>query len=410
MSQQLTQIGRVRKSEDREFLRPGLCDSLLINANQLENSPEGTAAYLDGTGLPYLVDPMLWRLQVPDWWRNDKGDVKRNYARLAGRYSAGTKVRMAEAPLIESVRDDAEWRRIAANTVQYQRDRLLPANGQADLFNPDGLRPSGIVAPALYATGRDIDRVNRILAEAAADAAGEPVMTALVLPRDRLLVPSEVEHALKSVAPDVGGYHLWTPYVTEDALVGDPSLFPALLHVIAALAERGAPVVLLHGCYVTEALRDFGVSAVVHHTSWVDKGEGAVERRGAIRSCRTYVPGVRHSVRFAEAEDLGRELGQSEYLDRYCGCRFCTGVFAEGQHPLDLLLEDHPVGDTRRRTPTGRATTANTWHYLSARRDEVIAFSSGSVLAVVERDMERAAELGEKPPALEQLSARLRPA
>jgi hypothetical protein len=406
----LAQIGRLRKSEDRDFLRPGLCDSLLINANQLENSPEGTAAYLEMTGLPYLVDPMLWRLQVPDWWKNARGDVKRNYARLAARYSAGTSVRMAEGPLVESVRDDMEWRRVTASIVRYQRERLLPEDGQTNLFNPEGVRPSGIVAPALYSPERDVDRINRLLADAASDAAGEPVVVTFVLPHERLLVATEVEHALATVAPDASAYHIWTPGVKEASLVSDPNLLPALLYVIGALANRGVPVVHLHGSYVTAALRDFGIAGVVHHTGWVDKGELAAERRGAIRSCQTYIPGLRHSVRFAEAEALGRQLDQAEYLDHYCGCRFCVGVFGEGQHPLDLLLEDQPVGDTRRRTPTSRATTANTWHYLSARRDEVLAFSSGDILEVVERDLERASALAGDAPALQHLAARLRSA
>jgi hypothetical protein len=362
------------------------------------------------TGLPYLIDPMLWRLQVPQWWKNDKGDVKRNYARLAARYSAGTDVRMAETPLAQSVGDEAQWHRIAANIVQYQRDRLLPEDGQTDLFNPEGIHPGGIVAPALYASDRDIDRINRTLAEAASETAGEAVVVTFVLPHERILVEKDVGHALDMVAPGASAYHLWTPGVTEAMLLSDPNLLSAVLHVITVLASRGVPVVHLHGSYVTSALRDFGIAGVVHHTGWVDKGEQAAERRGAIRSCQTYVPGVRHSVRFSEAEGLGRPLNEAEYLDYFCGCRFCAGVFAEGQHPLDLLLEDQPVGETRRRTPTSRATTANTWHYLSARRDEVLAFSSGPILQIVERDMERASALAGSAPALQYLAAHLRSA
>src|SRR5437773_2182349 len=120
MTAPLWHLGRLRRSEDREYLRPGLCDALFINANQMENNPEGTAGYLEATRLPYLVDPMLWRLQVPEWWRNARGDVKRNYRRLAARYVEGTNVRMAEAPLLESVTTDDEWRRLAQNVVSYQ--------------------------------------------------------------------------------------------------------------------------------------------------------------------------------------------------------------------------------------------------------------------------------------------------
>jgi hypothetical protein len=187
----LWHLARLRTSEDREYLRPGLCDGLLINANQLENNPEGTTGYLEATQLPYLVDPMLWRLQVPAWWRNEKGDVKRNYARLASRYAEGTNVRMAEAPLMDCVHDDGEWDRLAQNIVAYQRGRLCE---QLDLFNAEGVRPQALLAPALYAPSPTEDRVNRLLAEASAEAAGEAVFVTFVLPGDRLARATEVLH------------------------------------------------------------------------------------------------------------------------------------------------------------------------------------------------------------------------
>src|SRR5438105_9195350 len=56
---------RLRRSDDLPFLRPGMLDELMINANQLENSPESTAAHLRKTGLRYMVDPVLWRFQEP---------------------------------------------------------------------------------------------------------------------------------------------------------------------------------------------------------------------------------------------------------------------------------------------------------------------------------------------------------
>lgn len=407
--QSLWHLGRLRRSEDREFLQPGLCDALLINANQLENNCNGTAAYLEETRLPYMVDPMLWRLQLPAWWRNEQGDVKRNYARLASRYSEGTDVRMAEGPLLDCVPGDTEWQRIAKNIVSYQRDRL---SEQVDLFHPEGLRPQRILAPALVTSGRQEDRLNRLLAEASAEAAGEPVVVTFVLPRERLTVPDEVNRALKTVATEgVAAYFIWTPDVTEELVLGDHQVFTELLSAISALAEFGVPVVHVQGSYVTEALHAVGVAGVVHHLGWVDKGEPAGERRGAIRSCQTYIPGLRHCARFHEAEQLGRSLDERQYLERYCDCRFCAGVFQKGQHPLDLLLEDQPVSTSQqRRTPTSRAATANAWHYLNARRQEVEAFGKEPVLEVVERDIARAAALAGRAPALERLAAELRTA
>jgi len=128
----------------------------------------------------------------------------------------------------------------------------------------------------------------------------------------------------------------------------------------------------------------------------VDKGEPAEEQRFMMRSCQTYVPGVRHSIRFREAEDLGRSLGAVEYAERYCECTFCTGSFGAGEHPLDLLLEAQVIelsNGRERLIPTGRAVTANTWHYLLSRRREVEAFSQRPAAEVIERDIERAAQL-----------------
>jgi hypothetical protein len=405
----LWHLGRLRRSEDRDFLRPGLCDALLINANQLENNPEGTAGYLEATHLPYLVDPMLWRLQVPAWWRNERGDVKRNYARLASRYAEGTDVRMAEAPLLECVHEDGEWRLLAQNIVAYQRGRLCE---QLDLFNAEGVRPQAVIAPALVASSPEEDRLNRLLAEAAAEAAGEPVYVTFVLPIDRLARPAEVRRALGEVpTDDVAGFFIWTPGVLEDVLISEADIFGGLVTVVGDLASRGRPVVHLHGSYTTAALRRFGVAGVVHHLGWVDKGEPSGEQSTAIRSCRTYAPVVRHSILFDEAATLARSLDEVEYLSRYCDCGFCAGAFQVGQHPLDLMLEDQPVTSAqRRRMPTSRATSANTWHYLHARRQEVDVFGAEPALDVVQRDIERAATLVGRAPELERLAAQLRTA
>ncbi len=402
----LWHLARVRRSEDREFLQPGLCDTLLINANQLENNANGTAAHLEGTRLPYLVDPMLWRLQFPEWWRTEKGEVKRNYARLAARYADGTNVRMAEGPLLNCVSDDAERRRIVQNIVSYQRGRLCE---QVDLLHPEGFRPRHTLAPALVAFSEEEDRLNRALAEASVEAAGEAVVVTFVLPLDRIEVPGEVDRALRAVATDgVAAYFVWTPGVTEELLLRDPKVFVGLLSIIHALAQSGVPVVHVQGSYVTEALHEIGVAGVVHHVGWVDKGEPVGQLRGAIRSCQTYVPGLRRCARFHDAAKLGRPLDEQHYVERYCDCRFCTGVFQHKLHPLDLLLEDQAVGGAqRRRTPTSRAVAANAWHYLHARRQEVEAFGTEPAPEVLQRDIARQIKLIGEAPALEGLAARL---
>lgn len=79
----LHHIVRVRRTEDLTFIRPGLMDEVLVNANQIENSPHSTTTVLRKTGLPFSIDPMLTRFQSPDSLRNDKGNTKQNYKRLA---------------------------------------------------------------------------------------------------------------------------------------------------------------------------------------------------------------------------------------------------------------------------------------------------------------------------------------
>src|SRR5205823_12561101 len=113
----LHHIVRIRKSDDLTFVRPGLMDELVINANQLENSPDSTATTLRQTALPFTVDPVLWRFQEPAWWRTDKGESKKNYARLAASYVKGTSIQIAAGPLLEAVSSDQEWRTVASNII-----------------------------------------------------------------------------------------------------------------------------------------------------------------------------------------------------------------------------------------------------------------------------------------------------
>ncbi len=386
---------RVRRSEDLQFLGAGMCDELLLNANQLENSPERTAAHLRATGYQYMVDPVLWRFQVPAWWQNEKGELRRNFRRLASHFADGTRVRLGEGPALDTVTERSEWERIAANVVRYQRERLsLPC--QLDLLDEGlarELRPSRLVAPALVAVSEAVDGVNAILVEAAAVAADEPVVATVVMPRTRLN-PADVEVILRSV-PRVGvrGYLVWTPWVTEDWLVSTPEALRALVAAIRDLAAGGVPVIQVQLGYTAAALSAIGMAGVCHHLGWVDSGESPQQSRARRRSRRTYVPGVRHTMGFPDAGACGRPLGPEVYSALYCECRFCTGMLDRGDHPLQLLLEEELEPSGAAMVPTGQAMAANTFHYLFSRQLEVQAFAAGTGTQVIARDIERASAL-----------------
>jgi hypothetical protein len=396
----LHHIVRIRTSEDLGFVRPGLMDELMVNANLLEHCPDSTASALELTTLPYCIDPVLTRFQMPDWWKNEKGNTKRNYARLGAAYVRGTSVRIADGPLLETVPTDDEWRTIAQNVISYQRERLVDIHPQLSLFRAE-LRPVRLLAPALVAFTGSEERVNRLLLEAAADAAGSPVGLPIVIPPERLADRASLERLIASVAFDgVNSYFIWTPEVTESHLLEDPFLLSSLLWSVETLAGRGVPVAHMHAGYLAFALHDLGMAAAVHHLGWVDRGEPARQSGGGPRSCQTYAPGVRRTVRFDRAETLGRGLTDTEFADLFCSCTFCIGALDAGQHPLDLLLESQTITDKRGRsrlTPTGRATGLNTWHYLHARRQEVERFSDGAAVDVVSADIERASALAGRP-------------
>jgi hypothetical protein len=203
--------------------------------------------------------------------------------------------------------------------------------------------------------------------------------------------------------------------VTEERLLADHELLVSLLRLIAVLAERGVPVGHQYANYSIFALHSVGLAAATHHLGWVDHGEPSEEQAFMIRSCHTYVPGVRHCVRFPEASKLGRSLTADEYRERYCECDFCSGLFTAGDHPLDWLLESRTMemkNGRERPTPTSRGVGANTWHYLLSRRMEVQAFSAFSASDVIERDIERASVLNQGGGAarLEHLARELKSA
>jgi hypothetical protein len=396
----LQHIVRVRTTADLKFVHPGLMDEILVNANQLENSVQSTAACLWTTTLPFAVDPVLWRFQVPQWWRRSDGETKRNYAELGKAYTKGSDIKLATGPLVEVVLTEADWRKLAANVIEYERSRLLNVPAQLTAFDETlqrVLQPVRLIAPALVAYSAREDAINRGLVEASCDAAGHSVAAQVIVPADRLLNMAALKGLLDSIPTDgVSSYFVWTPQITEELLLAEREVFLGILKIVATLAERGIPVGHQYGNYAIAALHDMGLAATTHHLGWVDHGEPAEQQDFMMRSCRTYVPAVRHSIPFARARGAGGTFGRDEYCERYCECPFCIGAFDAGQHPLDLLLEDQPFVDKRGRSrliPTSRAVGANTWHYLWSRQLEVAAFSSAPAVDVVRRDVERAALL-----------------
>jgi hypothetical protein len=234
---------RVRQTEDFEYARPGLLDELLINANLLEFRPDSAVAAVSAASVPYRIDPLLTRFQLPGWWMKADGTVKQNYRQLARAYFADTGIDLPTTPLVTAVGGrDETWVRIAANVVAYQRDRLLDIRPQLDLFGAV-LRPAGLFAPALVAFRPNEDRINRLLGSAAAAAVGGPISLPVIVPADRLGGPSGVAAVLDGLPTEgVSEYFLWTPWVTEELLLANQDLFTNLLSLIDALANRGLRV------------------------------------------------------------------------------------------------------------------------------------------------------------------------
>lgn len=114
----LHHIVRVRSFDDFTYVRNGLMDEVMINANQLENSLQSTAARLARSDLPFSIDPVLWRFQVPAWSRNSKGDTKRNYQRLGQEYGIAAELRLGAGSLLEDISTDTQWRELASNIIK----------------------------------------------------------------------------------------------------------------------------------------------------------------------------------------------------------------------------------------------------------------------------------------------------
>lgn len=394
----LHHIVRIRSSDDLTYVSQGLMDEIVINANQLENSIQATTAALFKTTLPFSVDPVLWRFQVPAWSQKSEGETKRNYRRLGAAYAKGIGVVLGAAPLLETVTTDDQWRSLARNVVAYQKDRLSSAPTQLELLvERRELHPSRLTAPALVAFSEDEDRINQVMTEAAIEATDRGVAHQLIIPLARLVDHAGMRNLLGSIPCEgVTSYSIWTPQVTEERLIGDPGVLASLIWLVGELSARGIAVGHQYANYSVMALRAVGLGSVTHHLGWVDRGEPVAEPSFAMRSCKTYAPGVRHAIRFKAAEKLARDLAGDEYLERYCACTFCAGMFESREHPFDLLHETTVIelsNGQQRHVPTARSVGANTWHYLLSRRQEVLAFSTQPPLDVVEADIERASAL-----------------
>src|ERR1700686_259307 len=178
----LRQIVRVRSDDDLDYLAAEMLDGVIINANQLENRPRSTADRMAELQKPVLIDPMLWRFQLPSWWQRDDGTAKRNFASLATRYAEGIEIRMASGPITSAISNDSQWRQLARNVVAYQLGRLQEETGPlAELMasNRTGRSVAAIIAPYLLAQNSSEDRINRILLEASAEAANQPFIVSL---------------------------------------------------------------------------------------------------------------------------------------------------------------------------------------------------------------------------------------
>src|SRR5450759_1360217 len=92
---------------------------------------------------------------------------------------------------------------------RLQTTRLREIRPQLDLFAPE-LRPTRLMAPALVAFSSLEDRVNRVLADAAAEAAPSPIALPVIVPLKRLVDEDELQAVLDSVPREgIGSYFLW---------------------------------------------------------------------------------------------------------------------------------------------------------------------------------------------------------
>lgn len=408
----LRHLVRYRMDSDSDYLASGAMDAVLINANHLEHHLHTTAARTKQLGLPYLVDPMLWRFQVPAWWRRQSdGATKKNFVRLAAHYFSGTNVCVADSALGPEV-SDGDWRQIAANVILYEKARIVDEGGGLLAMMEGGHAPAALIAPYLLANSPTEDRINRLLIEAAASQAGSKVIGHLALPVERIKVGRDLDEAADSIASDnVLGCFIWTERLTEERLYSSDADFDALLHIIDRLASKGIALWHAHGHFTAAALTQSGLTGLAHNLYWVDYGMQAAQPKGTPHySTRTYVPGLHQTLHFNNAIEIGRGLSIDKYRELYCSCHFCSSLIEHDQHPLDSMLEVMEVPGARggiQYRPTDRALGANTYHYLWARQQEMAMFAANAAHDVLVAEVLRGQELLRGPSRLEKLLAKL---
>ena len=408
-SQTPTHLLRLRQVEDLKYVRPDTADVVVINANFLENNHQSVQDWLSITRLSFLIDPGLWRFQEQSWPTKPDGSIKRNYARLALRYERETSLAMGSSPLNTAGITVGDWEQLASNGIEYQRDR--PSEGFSDqlsLLDETGSapKPAAFVAPYLVSHEEADVQTNRVLHEAAAAAAGQPVWRWVAVDPQQFRERTDDE-LLSGVSRDTtSGVVLWLPACTDDRLMTDNTILARVISLALTVTSQGIPFIL-NGGYVAAALTGSGISGLLHPIRWVDNGDPAKEASGGLRSCQIYVPGLHAPMRFKDAARLAQGMTQSEYLRLFCDCFICRGAFENGQHPLDLLLEEQEVPGPRggtRMTPTGRALLVHTWHFLAARRAEVRRFGERPATEVLGEDFERAVSLAGTAPHLGRLA------
>ena len=105
----------------------------------------------------------------------------------------------------------------------------------------------------------------------------------IILPIERLVDHASLTALIAATPSDgVSSYSLWTPQVTEERLLSDPTILGALLRMIGELAGRGIAVGHQYGNYTIAALHDVGLASMTHHLGWVDKGEPVAEQTFAL--------------------------------------------------------------------------------------------------------------------------------
>jgi hypothetical protein len=402
---------RLRSADELGALTRAAPGAVVVNANLLEHRAARVSDWLADRGIPFLVDPVLWKFQVPSWWQREDGGLRRNFARLARSYGgAGTRLGVGLAPIMQIAPSDDEWRRLARNVIRYQRDRIRAEAGDLALlmgYSRTPAEPIADIAPYVLAYDREHDRVNGLLLTTAAEEAAGPLVGCLALPRNRAVETSELESAL-GVIVDArpAGCLVWFEGMTEELMLDDESTLNAFLHAVDRLGRAGVAVWHAHGGYSAFALRSRGLTGFVHPLAWKDNGMPAQQPSAVVvRSCTTYATGFRGSVHFQRAMSWGGGLSGRDFLRLYCDCHFCSSTIDAGGHPFEHLLEVTTVGATRRETPTSLSVAANELHFLFSRADEERSFEGDTVAAVLARARERAHQLTGDEGRLARLTA-----